>query len=222
MKILLLTKKTEYCKKIQDYIKDKFLETVILEGEFGDPFPDIDWKGDYLISFLSPWVIPTRLLDKAKTSINFHPAPPKYPGIGCYNFAIYNKEKEYGVTCHHMLPKVDSGKLIKVTKFPMNESDTVATLKNRTMEYLIKLFYDIFDYIIHNKLLPYSKEQWLRKPYTRRDLQRLCRITKDMGKEEIKLRIRATYFPGARDIPYIDLFGNWFIYKMKNKNNKKD
>ena len=36
-------------------------------------------------------------LKKAKNAINFHPAPPKYPGSGCYNFAIYNKDKKIGM-----------------------------------------------------------------------------------------------------------------------------
>ena len=61
-------------------------------GNRDDKFPeDIEWwKGDYIVSFLSPWVISNSLLNRAKkASINFHPAPPEYPGIGCTNFAIY-------------------------------------------------------------------------------------------------------------------------------------
>lgn len=217
MKILLLTKKTEYCRKVQDIVRNTFPESRIIEGEVGDPLPDLNWKGDYIISFLSPWIVPEKLLKRARTAINFHPAPPKYPGIGCYNFAIYNKEKEYGVTCHYMLPKEDSGKVIKVIKFPMYKTDSVLMLKERTTRYLLKLFYNISEYIISNKPLPESKEKWSRKPYTRKDLQELCRITPDIDEEEVKLRIRATYFPRARDLPYIGIAGNKFIVRDKLK-----
>lgn len=213
MKILLLIKKTEHCKKIRDFVRRKFPEPAIFEGDVGDPPPKFNWKGDYIISFLSPWIVPESLLNKAKISINFHPAPPKYPGIGCYNFAIYNQDKEYGVTCHHMLPKVDTGKVIKIRKFQMYETDTIFSLKERTMKHLIKLFYDIFEDMIQNKPLPTSEEQWSRKPYTRKDFQELCRVTRDMDDGEIKRRIRATYFPGAIDLPYIEIAGNKFILK---------
>ena len=51
--------------------------------------------------------------------INFHPGSPEYPGTGCTNFAIYNKEKEYGVTCHYMKTSVDSEILSQVKRFPI-------------------------------------------------------------------------------------------------------
>lgn len=213
MKILLLTKKTEHCRQVQDFVKKGFPEATIIKGEVGDPLPNIEWEGDYIISFLSPWIIPESWLNKTKTCINFHPGPPNYPGIGCYNFAIYNREKEYGVLCHHMLPKVDTGKIIKVVRFQMNETDSVFTLKNRSMKHLIELFHFILGLIASKKTLPQSGEKWLRKPYTRKDLQKICRITKDMNEEEVKLRIKATYFSGARDLPYIEIYGNKFTFK---------
>ncbi len=219
MKIILLTKKTEYCKRIQDLVKAKFPDSLILEGEVGDTLPTIEWEKlikevkivDCVISFLSPWIIPEIWLNKSKAAINFHPAPPNYPGTGCYNFAIYNKEKEYGATCHYMLPKVDTGKVIKVIRFPMYNEDTVVTLKNRTMENMLKLFCEVFEYIVNNKSLPEPAEQWTRRAYTRKDLQELCKITKEMNEEEVKLRIKATYFPGGKDLPYIELGGNKFV-----------
>lgn len=225
MKIILLTKKTEYCKIIQKIVKDAFPQTTIFEGEVGEPLPDLDgdWKGDYIISFLAPWIIPKTWLDKAKVSINFHPGPPNYPGTCCYNLAIYHKEKEYGVTCHHMVPEVDSGDLIKVIMFPMYETDSVLTLKGRSMEHLTKLFQEIWKYLVSEKQLPQSKEKWLRKAYNLKDFQKLCIITPDMDEKEVKLRIRATYFPGAKDLPHINLYGNKFIcsYESKEKRPKQ-
>ncbi|NQU98281.1 hypothetical protein HQ533_02340 [Candidatus Woesearchaeota archaeon] len=218
MKILLLTKTSDACKEIQTFVKERIPKEVdlkIFEGEFGDKFPEElkDWFGDYVISFLCPWIVPEWLLNKTKLAINFHPAPPKYPGIGCYNFAIYNKDKEYGVTCHYMISRVDSGKIVKVLRFPMYEDDTVLKLKERTIDYLVKLFHEIFACIIENKRLPESNETWERKPYTRKELQKLCKITDEMNEEEVKLRIRATYFLGARDLPYKEVNGEKVFLK---------
>ena len=56
------------------------------------PFPKEakKWQGDYIISYLSRWIVPSYLLNNAKiASFNFHPASPEYPGIGCNNFALY-------------------------------------------------------------------------------------------------------------------------------------
>ena len=204
METLLLTQRTKYCKIAQDFIKSKLENVVIEEGEYGNPFPiERDW--DYIICFISPWIVPKTALDRSKTSINFHPGPPKYPGTGCYNFAIYNGEEEYGVTCHHMLAQVDSGQIIKVVRFPMYKTDSVFKLKERTMHHLLKLFYDICNnYIIPRKDLPVSKEKWLRKPYRRKDLQELCKIKINMDAEEVKRRFIATYFPDAKDPPRLE------------------
>ena len=213
MKILLLSKNTDYCKIVQNHIKENFSEYQIIEGENGDPFPALDWSGDYLISFLSPWIIPEHFLTKAKYALNFHPAPPKYPGTGCYNFAIYNQENEYGATCHHMESKVDTGNIIQVKLFPMYPEDTVYTLKNRTMDHMLQLFYEILDLIKKNQPLPTSELHWQRLPYKRKELVELCRITKDMSEQEISRRLQATYFPGARDLPFIEIVGKKFILK---------
>lgn len=213
MKIILLSKKTDYCKIAQDHIKQNFSNYALIEGENSDPLPNMDWTCDYLISFLSPWIIPEHVLAQAKYAINFHPAPPKYPGTGCYNFAIYDKQTEYGATCHHMATKVDTGNIISVKFFPMYKEDTIYTLKNRTMDNIIQLFYDITDIIKNNLPLPVSDLHWLRTPYKRKDLIELCKITPDTTNEEITLRIQATYFPGAKDMPFIELAGKRFVLK---------
>lgn len=107
------------------------------------------WDGEYIISYLSRWVAPEYLLKKAKVAaINFHPASPDYPGIGCNNFALYEEAKEYGVTCHHMEPRVDVGKIITVERFPVFPTDTVATLLLRTYDYQLVLFYKIMNIIL--------------------------------------------------------------------------
>ena len=143
MKILFLSKKTNICRNMQQYIKKRLTDVDVIEGEYGDPYPVIEKNYDYIISFLCPWILKKKSLKKAKIAINFHPAPPAYPGIGGYNFAIYNKDNTYGVTCHEMMPMVDSGNIIQVIEFNISLSESVQSLKNKSMEHLTNLFQNI-------------------------------------------------------------------------------
>ena len=196
--ILSLGKKgDEHCLRAVDFIKSNFENSEIHLGKWGDSLPeDIGWwEGDYIVSYLSRWIVPPSLLKRAKTAaINFHPASPDYPGIGCYNFALYYEEKVYGVTCHHMLPNVDTGTIIDTKKFPVFPSDTVSTLLSRAYYYQLVLFYEVMEKILKGEELPVSKEKWTRKPITRKEFSKLTEITPDMDNEEVKKRIRATSF----------------------------
>ncbi|MBD3204697.1 hypothetical protein GF327_10480 [Candidatus Woesearchaeota archaeon] len=216
MKILMLSKKNKHCNKVSKYLLNYFPNSKILIGEKGESLPKIDESYDYLISYLSPWIIPEYILDKMKFSINFHPGCPKYPGIGCYNFAIYNQETEYGVTCHHMLPKVDSGSIIKVNRFRINKEITVKELKDISMKNMFFQFSQIMTYIKNNKELPNSEEKWQRVPYKRKDLQRLCKLDISMNNKEIKKRVQATFFPYAKDLPFLILHDIKFILSEKD------
>lgn len=206
MNILLLTKKNKICDKAKKLVQDKFDHPLIIQGSVNDPIPEEvkNWRGDYLLSFLSPWIIPEEVIKQAEvSSLNFHPGSPKYPGISCYNFALYNNEKEYGVTCHEMTGEIDSGKIIKTHKFPINENETVLTLKKKSRKYLLDLFKEIIEQIENGYNLTFSKEKWKRKPYTKKDLQAICKIDLNMPKNEIFRRIKATYHPTGPDYPFI-------------------
>jgi len=121
MEILFIGKKHDQNAMLAaEYLNQTFPNTQIVFGARGENFPENLhlWKGDYIFSYLSPWIIPQGLLERAKKgAINWHPGPPEYPGIGCTNFAVYNDEKVYGITCHYMVDKVDTGKIIEVKRF---------------------------------------------------------------------------------------------------------
>ena len=199
--ILFIGKKKDfYCERAVEFVKSHFPEHEILLGKRGDHFPEDTgwWKGDYVVSYLSPWIIPEYLLNRAsKASINFHPGPPEYPGIGCTNFAIYDKADAFGVTCHHMNLKVDTGRLIAIKRFPLYGTDTVFSLTQRCYGHILALFYEIMSLVLNNKELPQLEDTWKRKPYTRKELNELCKITLDMPEEEIRRRVKAVTFPNA-------------------------
>jgi methionyl-tRNA formyltransferase len=154
----------------------------------------------------------TVLAAAAKAAINFHPASPDYPGIGCNNFALYENAAEYGVTCHHMATKVDVGKIIRVLRFPVFAADDVASLIARTYDYQLVLFYEIAALMIQDKGLPTSEERWTRKPFTRKEFDALGKLSADMSAEEIARRVRAIRFGSWR--PTIELQG--FVFQLRD------
>jgi methionyl-tRNA formyltransferase len=210
-KIMLICKKdNHYCEEAVNFIKTHFDSVLIVRVARGERFPEIckQWSGEFIISYLSPFVIPENILKKASiAAINFHPGPPEYPGIGCTNFAIYNEENSYGVTCHHMDKNVDTGKVIWVKRFPIHINESVYSLTKRSYTHIQELFYQLMDSLIRQKTLPRSNEVWLRRPYTRKELNELAVVTDVMSEREVSRRIRAMKYPGAQG-----------AYKIKNGN----
>ena len=214
--ILFIGKKDNYFSEIaKEYILQLFPDSKICLSKRGEQMPDnlSDITIDYIVSFLSQWVLPEKVLKKAnKIAINFHPAPPEYPGIGCTNFALYNNETIFGVTCHEMLKSVDSGRIIRVKRFPILKNDTVFSLTQKSYAYMLTLFYEVISEIVLYKKIDFSDEGWHRKPYTRKELNALCKITSKMSIAEIKRRVKATTFPGAQGA-YIKFDDLKFEYK---------
>ena len=198
LKVLFIGKAENYYAKVAaDFIQLHFENPTIVFSKRSAPFPNelYEWKGDLLISYLAQWIIPNRLLANADlAAINLHPGSPEYPGIGCTNFAIYNGENEFGITCHHMLSKVDSGSLIAVRRFPVFEKDTVYSITQRSYVEILHLFFELISGLLQGKNLPESKETWTRKPYKRKDLDELCELREGMTDEEIQRRIKATTY----------------------------
>ncbi len=213
--ICLITKDSPYGDIAINLIKRNFSNYAIVKGDFSEPTNAeiLKRKFDYIISFLNPAMIPEDILKNARlAAINFHPGPPEYPGAGCYNFALYNNDKMFGITGHHMLKKADSGKIISVKRFPLFEGDTVESLKERTMIYMLLSFFELIYTIIEGKDLPASDEAWKREPRTQKDLDALLEISLDMPTEEIDRRIRATAhteYPG----PFVEIHGKKYTLK---------
>lgn len=218
-KIMLLCKRTMFCKYAINILKSFYLdeEILVVTGDNNTALDDeLHWhKPDYLVSFLSPWIIPKSLLSSAqKAAINFHPGPPRYPGSGCYNFAIYEKAKTYGVTCHHMKEKVDTGAIILTSHFNISPYESVESLKLKSMNHLLIIFEKIVDSIYSSNALPTSDEKWLCEPYTRKQLSELCIVQpSSMSDEEILLRIRATDYCNKYEGAYFEVDGKRFEYK---------
>jgi methionyl-tRNA formyltransferase len=194
LSVLFLGKEKDgHVAKAAEFCRLNFRTVGVHLGKWGDPWPaDIGsstWE--CVISYLARWIVPADLLNDAKVAINFHPGPPEYPGYGCNNFAIYEGAQEYGVTCHHMAPRVDTGKIVDVMRFPVFASDNAGTLLARAYDFQAVMFYRTVSRIIRGEDLPVSKEAWTRNPYTRKQFHELGRVTPDMTGPELARRRRA-------------------------------
>jgi methionyl-tRNA formyltransferase len=215
-KVLVVGKSNdEHASRALQFLQDNFSEVSFHLGRFGQgklPEAVLDWQGDYIISYLSPWVVPDTLLKRAsRAALNFHPATPDYPGIGCNNFALYDNVTEYGAMCHHMAPVVDTGKVVAVKRFRVFPTDTVASILARTHDHQLSLFYDIMSLVVDGKPIPESTETWSKAPLTRKELNALARVTPEMTKEEVARRIRATSFGAWR--PTVEIHG--YVFELK-------
>lgn len=196
--ILFLGKKDdEYCNRALQFVEDNFENVTSYFSAWGEPMPEEirNWSGDYLLSYLCRWVVPLAVIQSAqKGAINFHPASPDYPGIGCNNYALYEGASIYGATCHHMAKKVDTGKIIAVKRFAVFPTDNVRSLLHRTYEFQLVLFYEIVGTIINHEPLPAANEHWTRQPHSRKEFNELGIITPDMTADEVTRRVRAVSY----------------------------
>lgn len=213
--ILFLGKEDDsHCEKALDFCLRNFANVTAYLGKWGDRLSEEakSWEGDYVISYLSRWVVPESLLKRAReAAFNFHPGSPDYPGIGCINFALYDESPEYGATCHHMQPKVDTGQIIAVKRFPIFSTDSVRSLLARTHDFQLALFYEVLGLLIAGGKLPVSNEKWTRPPYSRVEFNQLSKITADMDAQEVARRVRATSYGIYQ--PTLEFAGYTFVLK---------
>lgn len=198
MRVAFLAKQKPFAADAAALLRQHVSDADVFFGALGDPFPPrvLVTPYDYVISYISPWIIPGAVLRQTRrAAINLHPGPPDYPGIGCTNFAIYDGATEFGVTAHHMKEKVDSGAIIMVRRFPIRADESVFSLTERCYAEIYHAFMELVPYLYASTPLPKSQERWQRKPYTRKELNELCSITSGMSDDEVRRRVRATTYP---------------------------
>ncbi len=215
--VILFSKQDDFSLRAAAFARQAFSERLrVYTGKVGDPFPEIPDNPDTILSFLSPWIIPANLLNRADLALNWHPGSADYPGIGCYNFALYEEAEEFGAVSHIMAAKVDTGAIIEERRFPVTQDDSVETLKLRTMEIMLSMFEDSVENLASGKILEPCGVKWSRRPFTRKELNDLTVITTDMSEEEVKRRIRATTYPGYPG-PKVKVGGEYFHYPVPDR-----
>ena len=133
--------------------------------------------------------------------------------IGCFNFALYNNEKNYGVTAHLMSERVDTGKIIKERKFKIKKNSDVKMILEKSYIEMFKLYKEILNMIEKNQV-KFSSTKWKRKPYKRSELNNLSKINYNDTKSTVLKKIRCTYYEG-KPKPYTLIKGFKFNFEKK-------
>jgi methionyl-tRNA formyltransferase len=83
-------------------------------------------RPDLLFSFSFRAVIPASILELAPLgAFNIHGALlPRYRGRACVNWVVLHGETQTGVTLHHMVARVDEGRIVDQEVVPIEPNDT--------------------------------------------------------------------------------------------------
>lgn len=164
-------------------------------------------RPDYVFSFLNDRILRDDLLKLQ--AINFHPAPPEWPGRGSASLALFNGDKMYGATAHLMSKQVDSGSILQVKRFFIAQNESCESLFERGKQACLDLFYDILTHIsLYGHLPKASNETWKRKPFTRKQFEDWL-ILNPEDKESFLQKIKAAKHPKFSG-PFVIIHGHKF------------
>lgn len=194
--VLLLASQGAEAERVAAFCRMAFGAVEAYHGDWGHALPDGAgrWEGDIIVSYCSRWIVPKALLDRARIAINFHPAPPTYPGTGGLNWALYENSPTFGVTCHHMIPAVDAGPIVETRRFQVLPGDDVASLFARTHLHLEVLACDVLAALADAQPLPAASETWASKTRKRAELDAMMAVPQGAPADEIARRERAFVF----------------------------
>ena len=123
---------------------------------YADPPADVD----VVVSFLFWNLIREPLISLGRVGcLNFHPAPlPDFRGVGGYNVAILEGLERWGVSCHFVDEQFDTGDLVDVEHFPIDQAaETAFSLDLKSQEHLLGLFERVLQRVLDG-------EELLRSP----------------------------------------------------------
>ena len=224
LKILLFVR--ENCKqsqKVCDYFNSEYFEVfTFVSKKMGEKLPEEVFilNPDFLISFRSLFIIPQRLIDTVNFySINFHPGPPKYPGSGSVNLALYNDESEFGVTAHLINEYIDNGEIIETINFKIEDDDNVEKLLSKTHSKMYTLFVNVSENLfsnpnkyIENQLKTKEHISWNGQANKISKINKLQKLEINISNEELNRRLRSIH---TQEYPlFIEINGYKFFINL--------
>jgi methionyl-tRNA formyltransferase len=131
---------------------------LVSEAElYADPPAEVD----AVVSYLFWNLIREPLLSLGSIGcLNFHPAPlPDYRGVGGYNVAILEGLPAWGVSCHFVDERFDTGDLVEVERFAIDEhAETAFSLDLKSQEHLLTLFQRVLQRALDGEPLPRASQ----------------------------------------------------------------
>ena len=212
-------KNCSYSKKIKKLLEKSskkfyYFESSTIGEKINKKFLKLNY--DYIFCFRSFYILKKNILKKVNNvAINFHPGPPEFRGIGCVNYALYEKSNFYGCTTYLINEKVDYGKIINIKRFNISKINSVSEVLTKTYETMTSLAISTIRNItknpnfIENQIMKNKNIKWSNKIKTLKNLNDFYQINKNINKNDFLNKIRATETPKFK--PYIKLHGKKFI-----------
>jgi len=206
---------------VEAILQESFELKLSRETAFGEKIDQAEaaaLKPDFLFSF-GPLIVQKPLLDAVRiAAINFHTAPPRWPGRGSCSFALLESDLEFGVTAHLMVEKLDAGPILKVLRFPIPGEDDCETLSARTLALIPDLVRQTVSDLRANEWQPsLSPEKWARPALRQKEMAERMRIHEVDSVDVINRKIRA-FAHSKKPGPFIERQGRLFWY-LKGKPN---
>jgi methionyl-tRNA formyltransferase len=149
---------------------------------------------DLVVSFLYWRLIREPLISLGRIGcLNFHPAPlPDFRGLGGYNVAVLEGLREWGVSCHFVDERFDTGDLVEVERFPIDpDAHTALSLDLESGERLVGLFGRVMERAISGEELA-REPQGAGRYVSREEFERL-RVVRPG--DDLHRKLRAFWYP---------------------------
>lgn len=199
--VLLIAEKSRWSGLAAAFVRRLRPDARVLFWERGDPPPEellASWKGGLLLSFKSDLVLPAEFLARAEVALNFHPAPPRYRGLGGYHLALTNGDATFGATCHHLAERIDFGPIVAVESFPIPPGCSLRRLKDRAAVSCLLLLRAMVRRLARGEPLPASTEVWGERLHTHRELEQLLAELQGRPRSPAWLALPAEIPPAAQ------------------------
>ena len=162
-----------------------------------------DGSVEFLFSVSCPQVVPVETLNRVtKAAINFHPGPPRYPGVGSVTRALLDEAADFGVTAHRMDEKPDTGEILAVESFHLGEAPSNQDVTAQTYEALLTLVRRFIDAHIEGPYKATRDIQWAGAPMTLMGYQDLLFSPRlaNVPVKQVREALPAGRFYGGRDL----------------------
>jgi len=172
---------------------------------------------DLLLSFRTGIIVPeSALVPFGRFAVNFHAAPPEFPGRDPHHFAHYHGARSYGATAHIMRGKVDAGPIVGVERCDISADarpiDYLAAA-NSAAERLIDR---LVPRLVFGQQIPELECSWGPIKTTRKDFIDLCRVTPLMEKSEFDRRKAAVEMGDFQNL-FVEIHGHRFRIDLSSE-----
>lgn len=150
--------------------------------------------GCRLIGFTTEVIVPPPILEAVPMgAYNFHPGPPNRPGLYPESFAAFDGDTVFGATVHEMVPRVDEGPIVGVSRFEVPVGATRMTYAETALTHCVSLLKALGPHLarIDDPLPRDPNEHWSGTKSNRRQFDALATVTPDMDADGVERRWRA-------------------------------